>query len=728
MDILEFLEPLVEKYGRSKSKAASLFRNMDLYLRSLTYSDPIEELFYLTGQLLESLVSKEPAAKKEIAPIVKNLKALMAGERVEVLPKEAETIKEEKGAAESSGFSYSFTEKDEAALDYSDLVTDAAMVNTFTAEVAEFLDSAQSALLDLEHDRDDSEAINSVFRCFHTIKSSSALLGYKNIEALSHHMENMLGKVRDSELLINSELIDIIFHGMGMIRDLMGVIEAAGNDRDTIIKGFKPFQLTPYINLVERITKQFRNKKIGEILVDMGALTQESLKNILRKQEADNLVFGEIAQRESGVTNDDIHKALKAQATEKNKQNFVRVSSDRLNTLVNMVGELVVNQSMIKQKILDNRSSLNEQDVNQLEEITTTIKDMVLSMGMVPLNDIFQKLRVVVRNTARDLNKVISFEVQGEDTEMDRSLVEAIYDPLVHMVRNAISHGIEQPEEREKQGKSVTGCVSISAEYRGHGVEITIRDDGKGIDPGKILDKAVSLGWITPEEKEMRLEDRAFVYSLLFRPGFSTKDKADSISGRGVGMDVVMQNITRINGKVEIHSTPGKGSVFHIKLPLTLAIIDGFVIEVMDEKYVFPFEMIEEILVNSELSVVPMEGECPVGLSRGKYLPIIDIHRLLTGRDGVYGENFVYVQIKYEEKEFAVPVNRVLGKWEIVIKSLNELIKHQKLFFGGTIFGDGSIGFILDIEEVTRQFGDSEQSRDSTQHKYSEDRNEKKRS
>lgn len=707
MEILEMLEPFVKKHASSASKSSPFFNRLSGYLDSLTYADPVDDLFHLAGRLLDLLSDRDATGRKEeLSRLSKGILALIRGEEEgasEGTVREGHDTDGQAPGEESAPFS--FTAEDEKNIQYGDMVTDAAMVNTFTTEVVEFLDLAQAALLDLEHDSENGEAVNSVFRCFHTIKSSAALLGYGNIEIISHHMENMLGKVRDRELLINGELIDVIFHGMGIIRDLIRVVEAGGNNRETIVKGFGNFSLVPYINLIEKINEEFKNKRIGEILVEMGTLTQDALMGILKRQDQEGRVFGEIAKEEGHVSTDDINQALNEQTSEKRKQSFVRVSSDRLNTLVNMVGELVVNQSMIKQKILEDKNSLTEQDVNQLEENTTAIKDMVLSMGMVPLNDIFQKLRVVVRNTARDLDRVISFNVQGEDTEMDRSLVEAIYDPLVHMVRNAISHGIEPPGERENKGKPITGRVDILAEYRGNGVEITIKDDGRGIEPGRILDKAVSLGWIEPGEKERYLTDKSFIYSLLFRPGFSTKEKADKISGRGVGMDVVMQNITRINGKVEVESAPGIGSEFHIKLPLTLAIIDGFVIEVMNEKYVFPFETVEEILVNSELTLVPMEKDSPMGLSRGEYMPIIDIHRLLTGSPGVYEGNFVYVQIKYDDKCFFVPVNRVLGKWEIVIKSLNELIKHQTLFFGGTIFGDGSIGFILDIEELARQFG-----------------------
>jgi two-component system chemotaxis sensor kinase CheA len=659
--------------------------------------------FALLSLFLKKLIYREDISnnyKGDLKKVAFDLMELTRGRKIDLPPTQ-------NAPSPSPSFPYSFTEKDEEAFDYSGLVSDGALLNTYTNEVEEFLDSAQSALLDLEHDRGCEEAINRVFRCFHTIKSSSAMLGYKNSEALSHHMENMLGKVRDKELLITPELIDIIFHGIGIIRDLMNMIKTSDNDRDRIIREFRTYSLTPYIQLVDRITQEFRNKKIGEILRDMGTLSDSTLQSLLAKQETANLMFGEMAMEEKAISEDDLKKALDEQTrqkAQKTQKNFIRVDSDKISSLVDMVGELVVNQSMIRQKILQGNHNLNEQDINQQEEVTSQIKDLVLTMGMVPLAEMFQRLRVVVRNTARELNKAIKFTTQGEDTEIDRSLVEAIYDPLVHMVRNSVSHGIETPDEREKAGKSAMGCVCITAEYRGNGVEISVRDDGRGIDPEKVVDKAIKMGLVEPHQKEASISDKPFVYSLLFKPGFSIKEKADSISGRGVGMDVVMQNISRINGKIEIQSTLGEGSTFRIKLPLTLAIIDGFVTQIEKEYYVFPFELIEEILVNREIEIIPMEGDSSMGKFRDKFFPLVDFYTLLTGKKREYIENFVYVLINYEDNELAIPVDRVLGKQEIVIKNLNELIRHQKLFYGGTVFGDGSIGFILDMEETVSQF------------------------
>ncbi|MDA3851828.1 MAG: chemotaxis protein CheA [Spirochaetaceae bacterium] len=697
--ILQALKPFCSQMAQSNNSLAPLFEEIWNYGDSLSYQQNIGDFFHVLGPFLELLLLKknqmDPAKRnKLLKKQISELRIILSGGELDPSPPEP--------APPQYSFSYTFTQQDEEALDYSAIVEDPSMVDTYRDEAEEFLGRAQGALLDLEHDNSNPECINQVFRCFHTLKSSSAFLGFKNIEVLAHHMENLLGQMRKGELIITPLLTDIIFHGMGLIRDLLRVIETSDYKSQPMIQGFKAYKLFPYINLVERISAEHHSRKIGDILKEMGSLNQGDLDNILKRQKQDKRFFGDIAIEDQVVSPEELQTALNLQNQQRQRQSFVRVSSPRLNQLVDLVGELVVNQSMVRQ-LLQQDMGGSDQAVDQLESITTSIKDIVLSMGMVPMDEMFQKLRVVVRNTARDLNKLVNFEVIGAETEMDRNLVESIYDPLVHMVRNSVSHGIETPQEREDMGKSRVGNITLSAQYRGNGIEVSVKDDGAGIDPQRVVDKALALGMIKREEAEEYLEDSSKVYSLLFKPGFSTKESADSISGRGVGMDVVMQNINRVNGKVDLFSKKGQGTTFQIKLPLTLAIIDGFVTEIMGERYVLPFEVVEEILVYKDVTLVPMEKEAPMILSRERYLPLMDLHRLLTGADGVYDEPFVYILANHEDSRMAIPVNRVLGKQEIVIKNLNELIRSQKLFSGGTIFGDGSIGFILDFEELTRR-------------------------
>ncbi len=333
-------------------------------------------------------------------------------------------------------------------------------------------------------------------------------------------------------------------------------------------------------------------------------------KKILETQKETGERFGDIAIAQKLVAPTEVEAAIQKQASGHRKTTYVKVLNERLNSLVDMVGELVVNQSMLRLSMAktEGRQESADRAVAQLETVTTGIKDLVLSMGMVSVAEVFNKLRVVIRNTATETGKLVAPVFSGEDTELDRNIIETIYDPLVHLVRNAIDHGLEGPADREAAGKSRVGTLELKAGYRGNGIELTIRDDGAGIDRDRVLAKAVKVGLVT-EAQTASMKDRE-VFELLFLPGFSTRDVATEISGRGVGLDVVKQNIDQIHGKVEIDSTLGQGARFTIRLPLTLAIIDGFVTRIEDTYYVFPFSLIEEIIVpRADLLRVLDDGE-----------------------------------------------------------------------------------------------------------------------
>jgi two-component system chemotaxis sensor kinase CheA len=297
----------------------------------------------------------------------------------------------------------------------------------------------------------------------------------------------------------------------------------------------------------------------------------------------------------------------------------------------------------------------------------------------------------------------VTADFNGNDTELDRNVIETIYDPLVHIVRNAVDHGLEPPEEREKQGKSAVGVIKVCAEHKGNGIEISVCDDGRGIDRQKVLKKAIAQGLVT-EDRAADLSDKE-IYSFLFLPGFSTAETVTEISGRGVGLDVVRKNIDQIHGKVDIMSELGRGTKFIIRIPLTLAIIDGFVTEVDKTKYVFPFNLIEEIIVPDQSTVSRLEDGRFLVFNRGTYIPVIFALNVFQHKDAMNRAEAqglldkLVIVITFEQKRYGIAVDAILGKQEIVIKSLNEALYRLKVFSGGTIFGDGSIGFIVDVEE-----------------------------
>jgi two-component system chemotaxis sensor kinase CheA len=586
---------------------------------------------------------------------------------------------------------------------FSQIVQDPKMLSQLTEEITEHLNTAQFTLLELEYDPTNEENINQVFRSFHTIKGSSSFLGLKNIEDIGHQMENLFMLVRDRKLRITQELIDVIFYGIEMLRNLSTIMVTNEFKIDKMVASFKKVDIFSYIDLIESILSQYHMKKIGEILEEEGVLNHKDVKDILKRQKATGKKFGEIAVESKKAKEEDIARAVNQQTKSSKRITYVKVSNDRLNELIDDVGELVINQSMLRQ-ILENGGKENKEEriISQLEGITTSIKNLVLSMGMVPVAEVFNKLRVVVRNTAKELGKAVIVEIHGEETELDRNVIEAIYDPLVHMVRNSVDHGLEMPEEREEAGKDRVGAIYVSAQHKGNGIEIVVRDDGHGIEKEKIIEKALEKKLISEEKIEQMSEKD--IYGLMFMPGFSTARKVTEVSGRGVGLDVVKQNIEAIRGRVEIDSQPGKFTKFTIKLPLTLAIIEGFVTQVGENRYILPFDTVEEIIVPRKDQIKGMDSGDMMLYHRNKHIPLVFSGKVFKEKQyETDPTKMVSLIIEFDGSYFGIVVDRVIGKQETVIKNLGEVLNHLSVYSGGTIFGDGAIGFVVDVEEFLKE-------------------------
>ena len=509
------------------------------------------------------------------------------------------------------------------------MIDDKDMLMKFVDELKEHMDESQVTLVDLEKDTYNQENINKVFRAFHTAKSSSAFLGVKNIEEVAHKMEDMLALVRDGKLLITKELIDVVFFGINMFRKFAEIIEKQSYEREKIIEVFKGIDIYGYIAIIKEILDKYQSKKLGEILQDQGLLDAKLVETILQKQTKEKYKrFGEIAIEEHLITEKDLEKTIKKQNTLHRTKSpvFVRVSNEKLNELIDLVGELVINQSMLRQ-VSSNfgveiaNSDFEDSVFAQLEKTTTNIKNIVLSMGMVPISDVFNKLRVVIRNAAGELQKEVNVEIEGESTELDRNVIENLYDPMVHLVRNSVDHGLEPAEERVKLGKDAQGRIKIEALHRGNSIEIKISDDGQGIDRDSVLKKAIEKKMIT-EEEASRLDEKS-IYNFLFHPGFSTAKSVTELSGRGVGLDVVKRNIEQIHGKIEVRSVRGEYTQFIVKLPLTLAIIDGFVTIINNVKYIFPFNIIDEIIISETAQITTMDNGQIMMYLRDTYIPVV---------------------------------------------------------------------------------------------------------
>ncbi|MFN3412124.1 MAG: chemotaxis protein CheA [Exilispira sp.] len=597
-----------------------------------------------------------------------------------------------------------------------DLVDDSALLAQFASEAADQLDSAQFNLVDLEHDPSNKNSLDTVFRAFHTIKGSSAFLGLKPIELVSHSMEDLFSLIRDGKITITRDLIDFIFIGINLLHTFLGFMKISSYDPAILKNDLLKIKIDDYLFYIKKIKEQYQVKKIGEILKDLKILNERQLNEVLQIQslEKENKKIGEILLEKQIVSEDQLLEAINLQQKQKEKVkklSFVKVSNEKLNTLIDRVGELVINQSILRQEILSIKgiSDNLERSLSQLEIITTGIKNLVLSMGMISISEIFNRLRVVARNTASEVGKSISTEIEGEDTELDRNIVEMLYDPLMHLVRNAIDHGIEDVETRKLKNKPLIGKIFISASNKGSNIEIIVSDDGRGIDKQKIIEKAIEKNLIE-KDKAQNLTEKE-IYSFIFMPGFSTTDKISKVSGRGVGLDVVKKNIEQIHGRIDIQSESSKFTKFIIRIPLTLAIIEGFVTKVENNFYVFPFSQIEEILVIEKSSnKFSKNGNQDFFYHREMHIPVIYARKIFAENCFKYKDEKIIKErnfgiiLSVDQSRYCIIVDEVIGKQEIVIKNLGELLSSFKYFSGGTIFGDGTIGFVVDTQALIENY------------------------
>jgi len=642
--------------------------------------------------------SKIPGMIQEVLSLIINLFDEDEDRRREVLEKINLLIPSMNSVLKSCLLSsMNYKQKKDYPEDYfNNITTDTNMLKDFVVESLEHLERAQIDIVDLEYDTANVDKIDSVFRAFHSIKGSSSFLGLRNIEEVAHSLEGLFSMVKDSKIRATKEIIDRILEGIELLKNLLNIITINNFDVEKIKLDYKNVYIYDYISEISSITG---HKKIGEILKEDGKINEEDIQEILIEQIESKKKFGEIAVEKEKVKEEDVELAFSKQQHELRKfvSSYVKVSHEKLNELVDNVGELVINQSMIKQKLLNMIKDVElERVLNALEQIIKNMKNIVISMGMVPIEEIFNKLKVVIRNTSKDIGKIVNVEFYGEDTELDKNVIEKIYDPLVHIVRNAIDHGIEKPDEREKKGKKRAGLLEISAYHKGNNIEIVIKDDGQGIRKDKVIKKAKEKGLIA---KEDGLSDKD-IYNLIFLPGFSTKESVTNISGRGVGLDVVKKNIDEIKGKIEIESKKDEYTKITIKIPLTLAIIEGFITKIGTNIYIFPFDIIEQIItVNNNDFTKTSDGDYMI-YHNGRHIPVIVSGKILNEQNYKNDiRDFIIIIIEYDNIPYGIAVDNVIGKQETVIKSLGGLFSDNSVFSGGTIFGDGTIGFVIDIDK-----------------------------
>ncbi len=579
---------------------------------------------------------------------------------------------------------------------------DALIMRDFTMEAIENLEKIELRLIDLAQDPSAEETINDIFRPFHTIKGVSGFLNLTRINRLSHCTENLLDNARRGEFVISEEITDIILESVDMLKSMIHHIQNA------LVAGLPDLEgdtdIEPLLAKIEHALKNTpsdKHMRIGDILVESGQLTPEALEKGLSIQERNPTEkIGKILVDEKLVQPRQVMAALNSQKKGvKGTDLQVKVDTAKLDSLIDLTGELVISQSMLKQNEViksANDPRLN-QNINQLSKIVSDLQRTAMFMRMVPIKNTFQKMIRLVRDLARSSGKKVNLEMNGEDTEIDRNVVEELYEPLVHMVRNAVDHGLETPEERLAAGKPAYGQVCLKAYHKGSSIMIEILDDGRGLDKKRILEKALSGKLVSPNSS---LTDEQ-IFDFIFHPGFSTASQVTDVSGRGVGMDVVKKRIEKLKGQVRIRSVAGKGTVFEIALPLTLAIIEGMVVRVGSERYIMPTLTIVETVRPEQKNCHTVSGKGEMLQFRGELIPLIRLSRVF----GVDGEtrhpwDGLVVAVEHKGKKRGLVLDELLGKEEVVIKSLGETFHQVKGISGGAILGDGRIGLILDMESL----------------------------
>lgn len=584
---------------------------------------------------------------------------------------------------------------------------DKDLLGDFIMECREYIQEAETALLSLETDPGDTESINSVFRAFHTIKGTSAFLGLSVMSELAHKAESLLSRVREGEIKCIGGYSDLALRSVDMLKELIQVVQDALGGQPME----KPDEYDYLIEILSHpegagVSEEYDESsydppRLGDILVAQGKAKREDIETVVA--DKGDQPIGVAVLRSETASLPDVAKALRTQqrmkGQERSVEASVRVRTERLDMLIEMVGELVIAHSMVAQ---DNTIQVGgfhdlSKKVTHAGKIVRELQDLSMSMRMVPLKGTFQKMARLVRDLAHKSGKLVDFVTMGEETEIDRNMVDVIKDPLVHMMRNAIDHGIETPEVREGNNKPRTGMVTLSAYHSSGSVVVEIQDDGNGLDRDKIVEKAVSKGLIEPDKTMSDSE----VFNLIFEPGFSTADKVTDVSGRGVGMDVVKRGVEALRGRVEISSELGKGSVFSVRMPLTLAITDGMLVRVGGQRYILPTINIYMSLRPEREAISTVAGRGEMLFFRGELIPITRLHRLFDIEDAITDlTEGLLVVVDDGDQHCALLVDEILGQQQVVAKPLGDGIGQVEGISGGAILGDGCVGLILDPSQV----------------------------
>ena len=628
-------------------------------------------------------------------------------------------------------------------------------LGVFFEEAEEHLAALEHLLLTLDVAQPDAEALNGIFRAAHSIKGSSGMFGFDDLTAVTHVLETLLDKLRSGQIALQAQMIDVLLEARDVLAQLLAAHKSETPDPSIAVQA----TVTRLQALIDQQGNGsasaaavddsfgFFDDAPGAPAADTATATATAVAPVeqawglfadepaVAPTPAADSAFGffddapgapstAVAEQAYGLFADapgapqvgapavvaapahdrrsSDRRAAPAAPAADAESSSIRVSVERIDSLINQVGELVITQAMLAQltSVLDPAEHERiYQALTQLEHNTRELQEAVMSIRMLPISFVFNRFPRLVRDTCGKLGKQVELVLRGEHTELDKGVIEKLTDPLTHIVRNSIDHGIELPAERLAAGKPAMGTVRMSAFHQGGRIVVEISDDGKGLSRERILAKAKEQGM--PVSDEMPDSE---VWQLIFMPGFSTAEAVTDLSGRGVGMDVVRRNITSIGGRIDINSVAGQGTHIAIRLPLTLAILDGMIVEVDKVHYVVPLTYIVESLQLKAEHIYSMSGSSSAVISvRNEYLPLLSLHRLLNlAAEPPPRVGGIVLILEAEGNTFALQVDDLIGQQQVVIKSLEQNFRRVDGITGATIMGDGSVALILDVDALPR--------------------------
>ncbi len=626
----------------------------------------------------------------------------------------------------------------------------------FLKDTREDLNKIESNLVNLEkkisaNEEIDFDVVNAIFRHFHSIKGSSGFFHLSELVRVAHQAENILDSYRKKTLSIEPESLDVILKVRDFIGEIVERIEETGSDKgleetaDALIEELKSLEKKENSgdSIQEEKTKP---KKFGLFTEEPPAEKPKKSKNFglfVEPETVEDLpplpkvkkfgLFTAESLDTPVVSDPSVDKEISPppnqlqiseplpepkpilaprQATQTaeskgstgNEIKDVRVTTDKLDSLLDLLGELVIVEAMVSRQTNDGILNMEmlRKAAFQLGKVTRNLQEVGLAMRMVPVSGLFQKMTRLVRDLSKKSNKLVNFKVIGEETEIDKTIVEQLSDPLVHMIRNSLDHGMETKEERANTNKPATGSISLEAKHKGNEIWIIIKDDGRGLNREKILKKAKEQNIIKTNGTELSDEE---VWNLIFEPGFSTAEKITDLSGRGVGMDVVRKNISQIKGKIDLKSKLGEGTSIYLRIPLTLAIIDAIVVKYSDRYYVLPTDSIDrfvDLTIHSVSEIYDNQELIRIG---EKLISIINLNNMFKySKVKEVQDEKIAVVIGKNKEYVAIRLDEIIGPQQVVVKSLDDTMEHLEGISGSAILGDGQVGLILEPEFIIRKY------------------------